>query len=90
MDCITHGKYGYIDPTGQQREYSYTSGLRCDPNTRKVRKCNFTVKVGDCNCLTANICQATLLTAGSTGSKGANGKGFFDYSSNRFIMPNGR
>jgi len=35
VDCVTHGKYGYIDPTGEVREYSYTSGNRCDPDTRK-------------------------------------------------------
>ena len=29
-DCITRGKYGYIDPDGVKREYSYTSGLTCD------------------------------------------------------------
>lgn len=36
-DCVTHGRYGYVDPTGEAREYSYTSGIRCDPNTREVR-----------------------------------------------------
>jgi len=36
IDCITHGKYGYVDPDGEVREYSYTSGNRCDPDTRKV------------------------------------------------------
>ena len=29
-DCITRGKYGYIDPEGVKREYSYTSGLPCE------------------------------------------------------------
>jgi len=29
-DCITRGKYGYIDPDGVKREYTYTSGLPCD------------------------------------------------------------
>ena len=28
-DCITRGKYGYIDPDGIKREYTYTSGLPC-------------------------------------------------------------
>jgi len=37
IDCVTHGKYGYIDPTGEVREYTYTSGSRCDPLTRQVR-----------------------------------------------------
>jgi len=36
IDCITKGKYGYIDPTGEVREYSYSSGVRCDPLTRQV------------------------------------------------------
>ena len=29
-DCITRGKYGYIDPDGVKREYIYTSGLFCE------------------------------------------------------------
>ena len=31
-DCVTRGKYGYIDPDGVRREYSYSSGLPCDKN----------------------------------------------------------
>ena len=38
VDCITHGRYGYTDSYGEQREYSYSSGVRCDPHTRKVRQ----------------------------------------------------
>lgn len=33
---MTRGKYGYIDPSGEVREYSYTSGVPCDPLTRKI------------------------------------------------------
>lgn len=40
VDCITRGKYGYIDPTGEVREYSYSSGVKCDPLTRKVESDN--------------------------------------------------
>lgn len=29
-DCITRGKYGYIDPDGVRREYSYETGAKCD------------------------------------------------------------
>jgi len=36
MDCITHGKYGFTDSNGEKREYSYSSGVRCDPDSRKV------------------------------------------------------
>lgn len=28
-DCVTRGKYGYVDPEGVKREYSYTSGIPC-------------------------------------------------------------
>lgn len=31
-DCVTHGKYGYIDPDGVRREYTYSSGSPCDKN----------------------------------------------------------
>ncbi|KAB0802930.1 hypothetical protein PPYR_05116 [Photinus pyralis] len=30
-DCIIRGKYGYIDPEGTRREYSYETGNKCDP-----------------------------------------------------------
>eukprot|EP00096_Caligus_rogercresseyi_P010429 TRINITY_DN37_c0_g1_i3.p1 TRINITY_DN37_c0_g1~~TRINITY_DN37_c0_g1_i3.p1 ORF type:complete len:740 (+),score=187.74 TRINITY_DN37_c0_g1_i3:92-2311(+) len=30
VDCITRGKYGYIDPEGKKREFTYVSGLPCD------------------------------------------------------------
>ena len=36
-DCVTHGKYGYTNSYGEKREYSYSSGVRCHPETRKVR-----------------------------------------------------
>lgn len=31
-DCVVRGKYGYIDPDGNKREFSYVSGNPCDPN----------------------------------------------------------
>jgi len=30
VDCITRGKYGYIDPDGKKREFTYVSGLPCN------------------------------------------------------------
>lgn len=30
IDCITRGKYGYVDPDGVRREYSYETGAKCD------------------------------------------------------------
>ena len=34
-DCVVRGKYGYIDPDGNKREFTYVSGNPCDPNTLK-------------------------------------------------------
>ncbi|KAJ8947075.1 hypothetical protein NQ318_019970 [Aromia moschata] len=30
-DCMTRGKYGYVDPDGVRREYTYETGNKCDP-----------------------------------------------------------
>lgn len=30
IDCITRGKYGYVDPDGLRREYTYETGIKCD------------------------------------------------------------
>ncbi|EZA48306.1 hypothetical protein X777_13820 [Ooceraea biroi] len=35
VDCITSGKYGYIDPDGLRREYTYETGIRCDEEQRE-------------------------------------------------------
>ncbi|XP_004921750.1 uncharacterized protein LOC101740121 [Bombyx mori] len=32
IDCITRGKYGYVDPDGLKREYNYETGILCDKN----------------------------------------------------------
>ncbi|CRK95289.1 CLUMA_CG008688, isoform A [Clunio marinus] len=31
-DCVVRGRYGYIDPEGNKREFTYVSGNPCDPN----------------------------------------------------------
>ncbi|KAK3923045.1 Larval cuticle protein 16/17 [Frankliniella fusca] len=31
VDCMVRGKYGYIDPDGNRREYTYQSGIPCTP-----------------------------------------------------------
>lgn len=28
------GRYGYVDPDGMKREYTYETGIACDPNKR--------------------------------------------------------
>ncbi|XP_077286561.1 uncharacterized protein LOC143911537 isoform X2 [Arctopsyche grandis] len=30
IDCVTRGRYGYVDPDGMKREYSYETGILCD------------------------------------------------------------
>merc|ERR1712051_1081873 len=35
VDCITIGRYGYIDPLGEVREFTYQSGIECDPITKQ-------------------------------------------------------
>uniref|UniRef100_A0AAG5CT22 Uncharacterized protein n=1 Tax=Anopheles atroparvus TaxID=41427 RepID=A0AAG5CT22_ANOAO len=34
IDCVTRGRYGYVDPDGEKREYNYETGIQCDPNRR--------------------------------------------------------
>ncbi|XP_068633977.1 uncharacterized protein [Battus philenor] len=39
IDCITRGKYGYVDPDGLKREYNYETGIPCDKaNEEKEQK----------------------------------------------------
>lgn len=37
-DCITRGRYGYVDPDGLKREYTYETGIQCDPNKRDLEE----------------------------------------------------
>ncbi|XP_011136010.2 LOW QUALITY PROTEIN: proline-, glutamic acid- and leucine-rich protein 1 [Harpegnathos saltator] len=41
VDCITSGKYGYIDPDGIRREYTYETGIRCDEEEREEEEDGF-------------------------------------------------
>ncbi|XP_049803223.1 E1A-binding protein p400-like isoform X1 [Schistocerca nitens] len=36
-DCVVRGKYGYVDPDGNKREFTYVSGNPCDPNNPEGR-----------------------------------------------------
>ncbi|XP_076682256.1 uncharacterized protein LOC143376181 [Andrena cerasifolii] len=40
IDCITRGKYGYIDPDGIRREYTYETGIKCDEEQREEEEEN--------------------------------------------------
>lgn len=35
IDCVTRGKYGYYDPDGVKREYTYQTGIPCLPKTQE-------------------------------------------------------
>lgn len=37
-NCVTRGRYGYIDPDGVKREYNYETGNQCDPNKRDTEE----------------------------------------------------
>ncbi|XP_050445362.1 uncharacterized protein LOC126848462 [Cataglyphis hispanica] len=41
VDCITSGKYGYIDPDGLRREYTYETGIKCDEEQREEEENGF-------------------------------------------------
>ncbi|XP_036145824.1 proline-rich extensin-like protein EPR1 isoform X2 [Monomorium pharaonis] len=41
VDCITSGKYGYIDPDGLRREYTYEMGIKCDEQEREEEEEGF-------------------------------------------------
>lgn len=31
---LCSGRYGYVDPDGMKREYTYETGIACDPNKK--------------------------------------------------------
>lgn len=38
VDCVTRGKYGYYDPDGVKREYTYQTGIPCDRQAQEVEE----------------------------------------------------
>ncbi|GBP42311.1 hypothetical protein EVAR_29567_1 [Eumeta japonica] len=41
VDCITRGKYGYVDPDGLKREYNYETGIACDKAREEQEETGF-------------------------------------------------
>lgn len=41
VDCITRGKYGYVDPDGLKREYNYETGIPCDKTKEEQEEKGF-------------------------------------------------
>lgn len=76
-DCVTRGKYGYIDPEGVKREYSYQSGIPCDMDRRP---------------LTAPQQQQQGAGSSAVQEAQASDKsyGYIDYTKNQYVMANGQ
>ncbi|XP_061714174.1 uncharacterized protein LOC133522754 [Cydia pomonella] len=41
IDCVTRGKYGYVDPDGLKREYNYETGIPCDKSKEQQEEKGF-------------------------------------------------
>jgi hypothetical protein len=66
LTSFTHcSRYGYIDPFGKIRDFTYSSGVSCDPAAR----------------------LASSQTV-DTSTRAARA-GYFDYTTDRFIRPDG-
>jgi len=76
-DCVTQGSYGYVDDSGEVREYTYESGIQCDPLTKQPL---FTPAQQASR--SSQQAQEPVSVARSVGH--------FDYRTNRFVKPNGR
>lgn len=48
-DCVVRGKYGYVDPDGNKREFTYVSGNPCDPNAVEPEEEQPSVESGEEN-----------------------------------------
>lgn len=46
-DCVVRGKYGYVDPDGNKREFSYVQGNPCDPNAVEDEEQDQPLKPGE-------------------------------------------
>jgi len=77
IDCITRGRYGYVDPDGQIREFTYESGLPCDPLTKEPLN-----QPAPKTSQSQSQLQAQADPRATTG--------YFDYNQNKFVLPNGK
>ncbi|XP_001948708.1 uncharacterized protein LOC100162898 [Acyrthosiphon pisum] len=76
VDCVTRGKYGYVDPEGVKREYSYQSGIPCDKDRRP---------------LTAPQQQQSGAGSSAVQEAQASDTyGYIDYTKNQYVMANGQ
>lgn len=70
-------RYGYVDPDGQTREFTYESGLPCDPLTKEPLNQPAQTQQQQ---QAAKQAQADPRTT----------TGYYDYNQNKFVLPNGK
>lgn len=75
VDCVTRGKYGYVDPDGVKREYSYQSGVPCDKNRK-------TLQTPDAG----GQPQSSAVQE----AQASDAYGYIDYARNQYVMANGQ
>ena len=75
-DCVTRGKYGYVDPEGVKREYSYQSGLPCDKNRVPLQQQQQT--------------SAAQRSSAVQVAQVSDRYGYIDYTKNQYVMANGQ
>lgn len=75
VDCVTRGKYGYVDPEGVKREYSYQSGIPCDKNRKPM---------------TGQSDQQHHTSSAVQEAQASDTYGYIDYSKNQYVMANGQ
>jgi hypothetical protein len=73
-------RYGYVDPDGQTREFTYESGIPCDPLTREPL--NSSQPQLPKQPLSPEAQQAQADPRATTG--------YYDYNSNKFVLPSGK
>jgi len=76
-NCVTLGRYGYLDADGKDREFTYQTGVPCDPLTKEPLDQDQEVRFSSS-------------PSGPRRSKVAKKLGYFDYNTNRFVTATGR
>uniref|UniRef100_A0A2S2NBU9 Larval cuticle protein 16/17 n=1 Tax=Schizaphis graminum TaxID=13262 RepID=A0A2S2NBU9_SCHGA len=76
VDCVTRGKYGYVDPEGVKREYSYQSGIPCDKDRRPLSAPHQDHGAGSSAVQEAQASDTSY--------------GYIDYTKNQYVMANGQ
>lgn len=76
VDCVTRGKYGYIDPEGVKREYSYQSGIPCDKDRLPLKA--------------PQQQQQGSGSSAVQEAQASDTYGYIDYTKNQYVMANGQ